>query len=233
MHLLDRASVPAPGCLAAYDPSVHKWSHVNAACKRNVRDALEEMQGIPSSLVSSGAVPTHVRCAYCEGAIYAGGHIEHFRRKSATHRNGRPDLTFTWENLFLSCDSADHCGHYKDRNEAPPYKADDLIKPDDEDPEHFLYFHSTGQVRVRSGLAPTDTHRASETIRVFAIDNRALEALRARAVQSYMKRLGDDFDDLVTWEPELRELYLSEELEKTRWDPYATTIKHFLENNLS
>jgi uncharacterized protein (TIGR02646 family) len=40
-------------------------------------------------------------CAYCESKItvVTYGAIEHFRPKS-TH----PDLTFTWENLMLSCD---------------------------------------------------------------------------------------------------------------------------------
>ena len=35
--------------------------------------------------------------------------------------------------------------------------------------------------------------------------------------------------ELANWPQEDREAYLSEEINATRWDPYATTIKHFLQ----
>jgi hypothetical protein len=39
----------------------------------------------------------------------------------------------------------DHSGHYKDRRNAPPYNPGDLIKPDVDDPNDFLFFHSSGE----------------------------------------------------------------------------------------
>jgi hypothetical protein len=40
----------------------------------------------------------------------------------------------------------------------------------------------------------------------------------------------NDLDEIASWEPTDRAKYLQEEIEQTRWQPYATTIKHFLQN---
>jgi uncharacterized protein (TIGR02646 family) len=50
----------------------------------------------------------HGKCAYCESktTVVTYGAIEHFRPKS-TH----VDLTFTWENLLLSCDICNDANH--------------------------------------------------------------------------------------------------------------------------
>lgn len=171
------------------------------------------------------------RCAYCEGQIRHEGHIEHFRRKNATH--GFPYLTFAWENLFLACGSKEHCGHYKDRKGAAPYDPANLIKPDQDDPEQFLYFHSSGEVRPRTGenISPQNAFRASETIRVFGLDTPVLKGARHRAIQGYKKEL----EELEAWlageneteQQELLQAHIQAELEETKWLPYATTIKHF------
>jgi uncharacterized protein (TIGR02646 family) len=233
MHRLDRTTATEPTCLAGYHYQSQIWDYLCSTCRAEVRAALKMMQGSPMTPGDSDGSTSVVRCAYCEAAIYSGGHIEHFRRKSRTHPNGRPELTFVWDNLFLACDSTDHCGHYKDRPGAAAYSANELIKPDDEDPEKFLYFHSSGEVRIQPNLTPAETHRASETIRVFGLEDSALTALRATAFRIYRNQLADDLVELETWEPELRELYLTEELEKTRWNPYSTTIKHYLLRILS
>lgn len=39
--------------------------------------------------------------------------------------------------------------------------------------------------------------------------------------------------ELASWPPEDRRADLSEEIEQTRWEPYATTMKHFLQNPAS
>ncbi|WP_375329512.1 retron system putative HNH endonuclease [Microcystis sp. BLCC-F210] len=48
------------------------------------------------------------KCAYCESKITVGayGAIEHFYPKSQY-----PNLTFTWENLLLSCDKCNDANH--------------------------------------------------------------------------------------------------------------------------
>ena len=228
MHKLNRSSVTAPSCLAGYDYRTQAWDDIGAACKRQVRDALLQVQGIPG-VTTKNASEFGLRCAYCEGAIRHGGHIEHFRRKNCNRSDGYPELTFDWDNLFLACGSQGHCGHYKDRRLAPPYDPDLIIKPDEHDPDHYLYFHSSGEVRPRNGLSQADELRARETIRVFGLDSRALAGERARAVSKYRNMKSQDFEELASWDEADRQEYLRAEIEETHWEPYATTIKHFLQ----
>lgn len=228
MLKLDRASVVAPACLGEYDHRTQTWEDFKGICKRQLRFALAQFQGIPD-VTTADAAEYGLRCAYCEGTIHHEGHIEHFRRKNRTHLNGYPELTFEWSNLFLACGSDTHCGHYKDRRSAPPYNADLLIKPDEHDCEHYLYFHSSGEVRARTSLDDDDNKRATETIRVFGLDNRALEGERARAVRNYRTMKDEDFAELVSWEESERNQYLKEEIEAIRWHPYASTLRHFLQ----
>lgn len=228
MHKLDRASVMPPACLDAYDYHTQKWKDLGSACKRELRAALVQMQGIPG-VTTPDANEYGLRCAYCEGTIFHEGHIEHFRRKNRAHH---PELTFAWENLFLACGANSHCGHYKDRRGAPAYDPAQLIKPDENEPSDFLHFHSTGEVRVRAGLSADDAHRATETIRVFGLDNGALSGTRAKAVSFYKTKVLDDLNELASWPLEDRQAYLVGELEVTRWEPYATTIHHFLQSSV-
>ena len=149
MHKLGRATVQRPACLDNYDWNLHSWDDFQGQDKKTVRLALQRIQG--RQIAADDAddevyVVIGLRCAYCESQVYYGGHIEHFRRKNPAHF---PQLTFEWTNLFIACASKEHCGHYKDRPRALPYDPDDLIKPDEHDPDDYLYFHSSGEVRVR------------------------------------------------------------------------------------
>ncbi|MFA7239081.1 MAG: retron system putative HNH endonuclease [Sulfuricellaceae bacterium] len=184
MHKLDRSAVAAPACLAEYDYQTQTWDDFSGVCKRQVRFALFQIQGIPG-ITSKDAAEYGLRCAYCEGAIRHEGHLEHFRQKNRNCPEGYPELTFDWHNLFIACGSKDHCGHYKDRLSAQPYDPDQLIKPDEHDPEHYFYFHSSGEIRALHGLDDEDKLRAIETIRVFGLDNRSLVGARAKAVSKY------------------------------------------------
>ncbi|NVE01087.1 retron system putative HNH endonuclease [Massilia sp. BJB1822] len=226
MHKLDRSVATPPTCLAKYDFKTHRWSDLDGPCKKQLRFALFQMQGIPG-ITGEDAKEYGLRCAYCQGAIRSEGHIEHFRRKNSSHLNGYPELTFAWENLFLACHSNDHCGHFKDRSGGPAYNPDHLLKPDEEDAEAFLYFHSSGSVAPREGLSPADKHRASETIRVFGLDNRSLIGAREKAVIKYREMLRTDLEELASWDEESRREYMREEIETTRWEPYASAIKDF------
>jgi uncharacterized protein (TIGR02646 family) len=228
MHQLDRTSVMPPACLNAYDYRTQQWDDLGSVCKRQLRAALVQMQGIPG-VTTPDANEHGLRCAYCEGAIYHEGHIEHFRRKNPAHH---PELTFAWPNLFLACGANTHCGHYKDRRGAPAYDPAQLIKPDEHEPSDFLHFHSSGEVRVRAGLGADDAHRATETIRVFGLDNGALSGARAKAVSFYKTKVLDDLNELASWPLEDRRAYLVGEVEATRWEPYATTIHHFLQSSV-
>lgn len=225
MHFLDRTVVDAPLCLGNYDHTTQTWDDLGGPCKAQLRAALVTLQGIPS-VTTDYAGEYGVRCAYCESAIRHEGHIEHFRRKNPSYF---PEMTFAWANLFLACGSQNHCGHFKDRKSAQPYNPDQLIKPDEHDPERYLYFHSTGEVRAKAGLTvPADQQRACETIRVFGLNAPALAGERARVVSTYKQKMLGNLDEIETWSQQDRESYLKNEIQETRWEPYATTIKHFL-----
>lgn len=225
MHQLNRTV--APTCLAQYQYPTYTWDDLGGACKQELRATLVQMQAIPG-VTTPDADEFGLRCAYCEGQIRHKGHIEHFRRKNATH--GFPHLTFAWDNLFLACGAKEHCGHYKDRKGAAAYNPADLIKPDQDDPEQFLYFHSSGEVRPRMGenISPRDAFRASETIKVFGLDNSALTGACRNAVKQYRKMKDADLQEIASWSTAEREAYLQGEIVATQWEPYATTIKHFL-----
>lgn len=234
MHKLDRSKIPAPVCLTGFDYHTQTWNDFRGPCRKQVRLALQRIQGQQIATNNADDEAEQIaglRCAYCEGPIFKGGHLEHFCRKNRRHPDGYPELTFAWDNLFLSCDSREHCGHFKDRPAAEPYDAHDLVKPDQDDPDAFFFFCSSGAVYVRDRAGMSDAHRyrASETIRVFNLDCPTLRGARCKALKRYSRGPSTPLDELMDWDPELRELYIREELENTSWDPYATTIRHFFE----
>lgn len=216
MHKLDRSLATEPRCLKNYSYPTDSWKSLTSDCKKNILTALAIMQGQTTT--------TPIRCAYCEAVIYTG-HIEHWRRKNPKHY---PELTFAWNNLFYSCNSKEHCGHYKDRNSAPKYDANKLIKPDEYDPEKYFHFHSSGEVRVRSGLNAEDTLKAETTINVLGLNAASLAGKRKRALSTYKNKILQDLEEIAAWPTEIVQEYIQEELAEISHEPYATTIKHFL-----
>lgn len=209
MHKLDRTSAQRPACLDHYHHPANTWDDLTALDKQQIRAGLQQMQDD--------------RCAYCEGKVFSG-HIERFRRRQCF-----PGLTFDWDNLFLSCGSQDHCGHYKDSKKVTPYNPDDLIKPDVDDPDTFLYFHSSGEVRVRGGTSKLATHRAEETIRVFNLNYGRLTAERRAVLKTYKQSNLGILEELAQWDDQLRQDYIVAEIAANRNTPYATVIRHFFE----
>ncbi len=232
MHFLDRSTVAAPDCLFNWNYEEKNWddfTRAGAACKKQLRLALQRLlsqQVIDDNADDEVEYLLGLRCAYCEGRIYHGGHIEHFRRKNPNHF---PERTFEWTNLFLVCGSQDHCGHYKDRPVAPAYNPNELIKPDEHNPDHYLYFHSSGQVRVRNGdgMTDADRRRGAETIRVFHLDCRRLEGARHKALK--LDSNTGILEALMGFAENDRNVFIGEEIEATKWEPFWTTIRHFFE----
>lgn len=148
-------------------------------------------------------------------------HIEHFRQ-----RRIHPQGTFDWSNLFGSCNRAGTCGTAKDQCAA--YPPETLIKPDIEDPEVFLVFTPGGAVKPRTGLNRGDHLRASETIRILALDG-ALNQIRRAELCGYIQTMetfaeyAEAFPDNDDWIEELKR-----ELRDTAHLPYATAIRHVL-----
>lgn len=220
MHKLERDRVAEPTCLNDYDYRAHIWNDLSAECKQQVRKALTIMQGIPGVTGQSDS-EYGARCAYCESAIHAQGHIEHFRPKA---RDCYPELMFDWCNLFLACGATKHCGHYKGNRD--PGVA---LKPDVDEPEACFHCHSSGEIRVRAQISSDGKQRAQQTCNLFNLNEPSLKAKRCAAVKQYESAFLDELDELASWPTELRTDYLAEEIRATRYQPYATTIKHFLQ----
>lgn len=209
MHKLTRPD--GPSCLKSYRHGANTWRDVTQAQKTEIWLKLDEMQ--------------NKRCAYCECAIKtslgdSNSHIEHFRQRARY-----PQGTFLWSNLFGSCNNSDRCGTHKDN--LPPYNPEDVIKPDEEDPEDFLLFLDDGSVIARQNLNAVDKQRAEETIRIFNLD-RPLRQIRETHVKGYKKtaeelaEMAANFDE-DEWLP-----LLEAELAAIADLPFSTAIKHIL-----
>ena len=238
MRSLDRALATEPQCLATYAYPAQTWDDFGGDCKKKLRHALAEMQGIPGMTDLANDVYYGLRCAYCDGFIRSGGHIEHFRR-----RLHFANLTFTWDNLFISCDSETHCGHYKDGSSQRTYNADELIKPDGDDPHKFLFFSSTGRVEPRTGLSKDEETKAVETIRIFHLNERSLVSKRAKAVSGlvheFTKMAEEYYGELMpsstaTAREEIEDLlneFLDSERERNLHAEYFSAVADVIESN--
>ena len=140
-------------------------------------------------------------------------------------RSRYPQGTFAWNNLFGSCNRDDSCGRHKDQ--CGSYQHQDLIKPDAEDPEHFLVFLPDGSVHPRATLTPDEKRRAEETIRILNL-NGVLRQIRQTEVIGYIQT-AEEFAAMAQNFPEEDWLpLLQEELSNIANLPYATAIRHVL-----
>jgi uncharacterized protein (TIGR02646 family) len=151
-----------PDCLANYDYTHDTWR----STAENGFPQIPSEEDRKLIWENLNAMQDNV-CAYCEGGLEAGSHIEHFAKRSSNR-----EKTFDWTNLFGSCNNADCCGHYKDscRNRFSNYSLEELIKPDVDDPWDFLVFGSDGRVSVREELSPQDRTKGQKTIDVFNLN---------------------------------------------------------------
>lgn len=207
MRKLQRGA--APVCLSKFRHGVNNWTDVSPADKAEIWQELEAMQG--------------KCCAYCESLITPEKrHIEHFRQKAG---HVFPQGTFLWSNLFGSCMRKESCGTHKDNS--LPYDPTLLIKPDSEDPEHYLVFDQHGGVNPRKNLNETNSLRAQETIRIFNLDT-PLRASRRSQIRGYVET-AEAIAELAQTLPEVEWLpLLEQEIADTAHLPFATAIKHVL-----
>ncbi|EMQ2082231.1 retron Ec78 anti-phage system effector HNH endonuclease PtuB [Yersinia enterocolitica] len=217
MHKLNR-SPDTPAILDMFDHTIHTWDDFSTENKKAVWVKLYEMQGN--------------RCAYCEKTINPEDkddrHIEHFRRKGVEQYQ---HLTFEWTNLFGSCCVRDRCGIFKDKQK---YEEHNLIKMDDEDPEKFFTFLSTGKISINDNLSAADREKAQVTLRVFNLnpDRNGIKTERLRMIASheYLVREMIKLINELTSERDMDLLnyVLDEYLEKISGQPFETAIKHIL-----
>ena len=214
MRKLDRTAAPPPASLAHYKHGANTWNDLLPEHKEQIWAQLDQMQ--------------RRLCAYCEGSLDEGQHIEHFRRKSL-----HPRLTFAWVNLFGSCNREECCGHFKDTG-GSPYNPDDLINPCDDDPDDFFRFYSDGTIRVRDGLSPTHQRRATETLRVFNLqaEHGRLRALRRQAFVGYEALEGSIVEALLGFSEADRRDFIREEIQRTADEPFSTVIRHLFQDLL-
>lgn len=204
MRKIERNVVVPPSSLS--ESASSSWKNFKE--KKEVREILRDMQ--------------HGCCAYCEGGVYNEGHVEHFYPQ-----NKYPERSLAWGNLFLSCNSRKHCGHYKD-SKGIPYHPEDLIKPDEENPEHFFFFHSNGEARPRFDLSEKEQQRAEETLRVFNLNEGALQEKRRRAVKDFFRKNGSLLEEIMALDEVSRKAFLLEECKNAEHLPYGATLRHFL-----
>jgi uncharacterized protein (TIGR02646 family) len=219
VHRLERSRLPEPPCLASRRQAAD-YARLTKAEKAEIRTALLALQAD--------------RCAYCERRTGDhqdyDGHIEHFR-KQANHS----DLDLKWDNLYWSCLDERTCGKHKDKCSAATgprriFDPADLLDPGCDDPEDYLRFTSDGSVAPRDGMGELATRRATETIRVFQLNEAAcLKRSRRDAVHPFFEAVAL----LLENDPDLLRKYVDRQLRSCSDAHHGTAIKHFLMNVIS
>lgn len=127
------------------------------------------------------------QCAYTELPLEYeknNSHIEHLKRKDSAFF---PELTFEWSNLFISCNSDDFGGKYKDGKYLKgKSKADNalILNPSLENPKEFFELKNWGELTIKEGLQGTAKTKAEETIKAFNLNHNSLQDRRREMMQS-------------------------------------------------
>lgn len=205
MHKLQRPAIPT--CLKRYTYDKHNWEEVSAEDKTEIRQSLYTMQ--------------QHRCAYCEKALPENKpcHIEHFRQRSRY-----PQGTFQWSNLYLSCNTQNTCGKHKDKQQ---YTPTDLIDPCADDPDDYLRFYSDGSIRPRKKLPQQEQKRAEETIRVFNLNEQALQAIRKSELQGWIQ-IAEELQEWLKLDETAYQAERDQYLQNICGQPFETAIRHLL-----
>lgn len=168
-----------PVCLPKFRKNPIPWQEVPSEDKGLIWVKLDQMQ--------SGF------CAFCEQKLPPHKrHIEHFFSRSS-HRS----RTFDWSNLFGSCESSVHCAHYKDSHKVKPYNPNQLIKPDEDDPNDYFTFLPDGTISPNLVLSPQSKRKAEETIRVFGLNDTTLISIRRNILKKYQNLYDKCYKELI------------------------------------
>ncbi|CAA6800069.1 MAG: Unknown protein [uncultured Thiotrichaceae bacterium] len=164
-------------------------------------------------------------CAYCECKLRTGHkQIEHFRK-----RDGFPQLTFQWGNLFGSCKNSSRCGDYKD-TKAGHFESDNLIKPDEGDLSQHCIFLVTGKIRPKSTLkdsSPHDLQSVEETLRVFNLnEDPSLVGARRAAIQRITPQVKELYSCADSFSDEDWDKFLVEALKDIEDNEFQTALEH-------
>ena len=150
------------------------WDSLDGAVRINTRKyILEEEQ--------------YNQCAYTELPLEYeknNSHIEHLKRKDSAFF---PELTFEWSNLFVSCNSSDFGGKYKDEKYLKgKTKADNelILNPNLENPNDFFELRKWGELTIKMDLEGKEKTKAEETIKAFNLNHNSLQARRKEMIKS-------------------------------------------------
>jgi uncharacterized protein (TIGR02646 family) len=127
------------------------------------------------------------QCAYTELPLVFeknNSHIEHLKRKDSAFF---PELTFDWSNLFVSCNSDDFGGKYKDGKYLKgKTKADNalIINPSLENPNEYFELTYWGELTIKADLKGIAKTKAEETIKAFNLNHNSLQVRRREMIQS-------------------------------------------------
>lgn len=127
------------------------------------------------------------QCAYTELPLEYeknNSHIEHLKRKDSAFF---PELTFEWSNIFVSCNSDDFGGKYKDEKYLKrKTKADNalIINPALESPNEYFELTNWGELTVKVDLQGIAKTKAEETIKAFNLNHNSLQDRRREMIQS-------------------------------------------------
>lgn len=211
-----------PLVLADFDYNIHDWKAFKKRHKKLVWVGLVEMQG--------------KRCAYCERKVDIHNsddkHIEHFLRR-CRHRH----LTFEWSNLFGSCAESNHCGFYKDEQD---YEEQDLIKADEDNPEHYFHFAINGNMDIRDGLSRVEQRKAEVTIRVFNLNGEkgGVKTERINAIEetwsliSKIISTAEEFIEEGLYDDSIRSELRDEYYKEVDPRPFSTALRDVFETLL-
>lgn len=134
----------------------------------------------------------HGRCAYCECLLVREknfGHIEHLVRRDRNILR-----TYSWCNLFVSCNNQISCGKWKDcKGKGRNMSVDGIYAPDDvhiDVADKFIY-SSDGRMLPRK----LDDEKAKKTIDIFNLNAPNLVNKRRKIIKEILNlaRLGINF----------------------------------------
>jgi len=167
------------------NPKVRKWEDVPPEIKKELNRHISEQEQLYNGICL---------CPYCERKIKVkASHIEHIRPKSIF-----PSLTFSYNNLMVSCNDPNTCGHYKDHS----WK-DTFINPV-EDPVPCFHYSAEGKIRE-------EDERVKDTVSILNLNHSALVDIR-RKMFIYMNCLSTgfikEFDKYIDEFPSLIHYYL-------------------------
>ncbi|MCG0020809.1 retron Ec78 anti-phage system effector HNH endonuclease PtuB [Vibrio parahaemolyticus] len=171
-------------------------------------------------------------CAYCECHLKRK-HIEHFKTRTAY-----PKETFSWANIFGSCGDSSktggwgRCGIYKDAG-AGKYDVANLVKPDEDDPNDYFLYLTSGIVIARPELTGAERHKATETIRVFNLNG---DSALFNSRRSAILTIQQEIDELYQMQDELGDdwsIFLEEALTNVNGEEFQTALEHAWSYNLA